>query len=95
MFYKLTMKDNRVLFIPLQEVHEKIKLRVAGAGTVMGRLKALQVHYPDCIDWEMVEPEEAPGCMTKEEKQECRLDQLDDEEKEIAIHTGTQKGLTG
>lgn len=61
MFYKLTMKDNRILFLPLREVHEKIKIGLAKVSTFQTRLNTLQVHYPDCIDWEMVEPEEVPS----------------------------------
>lgn len=60
MYYKLTMKDNRVVFVPVVELHDKFPAKVIGA-TDAGRLRQIKTTYPDCIDWEMVEPEEVLG----------------------------------
>lgn len=81
MYYKLTMRDKRVLFATLQEVHEKIKQSVDTlhlSPSFGGRLKQLRAHYPDLLDWEMVEPEDVLGIVQAISVQSMTLEEKED-----------------
>lgn len=65
MYYKLTMKDKRNVFVPVKELEEQLfgkqkakNSKAYWCSTAKLRLAQIQIIYPDCIDWEMVEPEE-------------------------------------
>jgi hypothetical protein len=53
MYYRLTMKDNTVVYVPVTDLIPR-----PNAPTFERRLKQLMMFYPECRDWEMVEPEE-------------------------------------
>jgi hypothetical protein len=52
MFYKLWMKDKRVVFVPTSEII------IARSHDFASRLKLIQVKYPECVDWVMCEWED-------------------------------------
>ena len=56
MYYKITMRDKRVVFVPTQDI--KLNLHQARPRKFNDfelRLACIKKVYPECKDWEMVE----------------------------------------
>src|ERR1700690_89490 len=60
MYYKLTMKDKRVVFVPAKELHEQLfgKKKAKNANAYWApsfrpRLTQIQIVYPEAKDWSM------------------------------------------